>query len=258
MVAVLKEVEPDAVVSLLMTLPDGGVRKLSDFDSTRQLWKSMTASLLPAAQSAGVKRFVTESMIFAYGYGRNGDRQLTEDDPNSGPPPLGKAGQPFIDEWRDMERRVLESGQTTATEGIVLRYGVFHGPEVPHAQMMAEMVKRWAMPVPTGKALFSWVEIGDAASATLAALTRGRGGQIYNIVDDEPLSFRRYMNDLAATINRPKPLAVPRWLIKPFAPYAAVTFGYIQLAVSNAKAKRELNWLPRYTNHQAVFEDQYR
>ncbi len=33
---------------------------------------------------------------------------------------------------RGMEQTVLSSGEHSDTEGIVLRYGVFYGPGVPH------------------------------------------------------------------------------------------------------------------------------
>jgi nucleoside-diphosphate-sugar epimerase len=256
--SVVEASEPDVVVSLLMTLPRMGPLRLKDFEPAQRLWKLSTANLLPAAQRAGAHRFIAESMVFAYGYDRFGMQLLTEDDPEKGPPPLGEAGRPMLEGLRQLERIVLASGDASATEGIVLRYGVLHGRSVPHAETMARLAKLWAMPVPTGGAIMSWIELGDAARATLAALAHGSGGQIYNVVDDEPVSFRRYMNDLAAALHRPKPVAIPRWLMSQFAPYGAEAFGRAQVAASNAKAKFELRWQPRYRDHNDVFRDLYR
>lgn len=249
----MRRLAPDAVVSLLMTLPPGLPRRAEDFEPTQKLWAAVNYSLLPAAQAAAVQTFVAESMIFAYGYGRFGKRRLTEDDPNPGPPPLGEEGRPFLNDLRSMEELVLSSSQNSETKGIVLRYGLLHGAGVPHWEAMVEGVRRWAVPVPTGGALMSWVDVDDAASATVAAIERGRGGQRYNIVDDQPVQYRQYMNDLATIAHRPRPLPVPRWLMSRYAPYAALAFGFIQVGVSNEKAHRELGWMPKRPDHLAVF-----
>ena len=76
----------------------------------------------------------------------------------------------------------------------------------------------------------------------MAALERGRPGQAYNIVDDEPVNWRQFVEALAEAFGAPRPLAVPRWIFRssPYA-YAIVTS---TLRGSNAKAKRELGWAP--------------
>ena len=96
-----------------------------------------------------------------------------------------------------MEQTVLSSGEHSDTEGIVLRYGIFYGPGVPHDELFTRLARWWAMPAITGTGLLSWIEIGDVARATADALDRGRGGQMYNIVDDRPRSFGDYARELA-------------------------------------------------------------
>lgn len=253
MTALLSDLAPDAVVSLLMTLPPGLPRRAEDFLPSQRLWNSVTTSLLPAAHAAGVSTFVAESMVFAYGYGRFGTRRLTEDDPEPGPPPLGEAGRPFLEDLRQMERDVLTSSTASDTRGIVLRYGLLHGRGVPHWEAMVAAVRTWSLPVPTGGALMSWVDVEDAARATVAAIEHGGPGQLYNVVDDAPVAFRRYVNDLATVLGRPHPVAVPRALLGLFAPYAARVFGYVQVGAANDKARRDLHWQPRRPDHLAVF-----
>jgi nucleoside-diphosphate-sugar epimerase len=185
---------------------------------------------------------VAESVVFAYGNPRTGPAMMDETDPYPGPPPPG--GEAMLTALRDMERTVLASGEKTATEGIVLRYGVFYGAQVPHTKMFTTLTKLCVMPAVTGSGIVSWIHIDDVAKATADALEHGRGGQIYNIVDDRPQSFGDYVRALSAQLHRPRPLPLPRRLFGLIAPYGAIAFGDTWLPLSNAKAKAELGWTP--------------
>jgi nucleoside-diphosphate-sugar epimerase len=241
--SVVADIEPEAVVSLLTTLPKRGPMRFKDFEPARQLWGRGVPNLVAAAQRAGVRRVVAESVIFAYGYPSTGPALIDETDPYPGPPPPG--GEAMLKALRDMEQTVLRSGEHSGTEGIVLRYGAFYGPGVPHDEMFIRLVKWWAMPAVSGNGIVSWIHIDDVAKATADAVERGRGGQIYNIVDDRPQSFGDYIRELAGNLHRPPPLPVPKRLFGLVAPYAAIAFGDTWLPLSNAKAKAELGWTPR-------------
>lgn len=236
--SVVAELAPDAVVSLLTTLPKRGPMFMRDFNAARALWSRGAANLVSAAQRAGVRRLVAESVMFAYGYAPTGPDVIDESDPYPGPPPKG--GEAMLAALRGMEQVVLASGEHSGTEGIVLRYGFFYGEQVPHITMMRRMAKLWVLPVPTGNSMLSWIHIDDVARATADAVERGRGGQLYNIVDDRPESFGDFVRGLPG----PPPLTVPRRLFGLAAPYAAVAMGNTWLPLSNAKAKAELGWSP--------------
>lgn len=241
--AALAELRPDVVISLLATLPKRGPMRIKDFEPARRLWGSGAPNLVRAAQRAGVRRVVAESVLFAYGYGSTGPALMDETDPYPGPPPPG--GADMLNALRDMEQTVLTSGEHSGTEGIVLRYGVFYGPDVPHTKMFTRLVKWWLMPAVTGSGIVSWIHIDDVVSATADAVDKGRGGQIYNIVDDRPQSFGDYVREMAVELHRPRPLPVSPRLFGLIAPYGAVAFGDTWLPLSNAKAKAELGWTPR-------------
>ena len=240
--AVLGELAPEVVVSLLTTLPKWGPKRFKDFEPATKLWSRGAANLVAAAQRAGVRRVVAESVIFAYGYAPTGPALMDESDPYPGPPPRG--GAEMLAALRGMEQTVLSSGEHSDTEGIVLRYGIFYGPGVPHDELFTRLARWWAMPAMTGTGLLSWIEIGDVARATADALDRGRGGQIYNIVDDRPRSFGDYARELAAKLHRPRPWPLSCRLVGLVAPYPAAAFGRAWLPLSNAKAKAELGWAP--------------
>jgi nucleoside-diphosphate-sugar epimerase len=240
--SVVSDIAPEVVVSLLTTLPKLGPKRPKDFEPARKLWSTGASNLVAAAQRAGVRRVVAESVIFAYGYPSTGPALMDETDPYPGPPPKG--GDAMLAALRGMERNVLSSGEHSDTEGIVLRYGCFYGPGVPHDELFVRLAKWWALPAITGDGIVSWIRIDDVATATANALDHGRGGQMYNIVDDRPRSFRDYVRELSAKLHRPQPIPISHRLVGLVAPYPATAFGTTWLPLSNAKAKAELDWTP--------------
>jgi nucleoside-diphosphate-sugar epimerase len=239
---VVADIGPEVVVSLLTTLPKWGPKRPKDFEPARALWGNGAPNLVRAAQRAGVRRIVAESVVFAYGYPSAGPALIDETNPYPGPPPKG--GDEMLAALRDMEKAVLSSGEHSDTEGIVLRYGVFYGPGVPHDELFVRLAKWWALPAMTGKGIVSWVHIEDVARATADAIEHGRGGQMYNIVDDRPQSFGDYVRELSAKLHRPRPIPIPNRLVGVVASYPATAFGTTWLPLSNAKAKAELGWTP--------------
>ncbi len=85
--AVLAELTPEVVVSLLTTLPEWGPKRPKDFEPATKLWSIGAPNLVAAAQRAGVRRVVAESVIFAYGYASTGPALVDETNPYPGPPP---------------------------------------------------------------------------------------------------------------------------------------------------------------------------
>jgi nucleoside-diphosphate-sugar epimerase len=239
---VVGDIEPEVVVSLLTTLPKWGPKRAKDFEPAKKLWSQGAGNLVAAAQRAGVRRVVAESVVFAYGYPTSGPQLVDESDPYPGPPPKG--GDDMLAALRGMEQTVLTSGEHSDTEGIVLRYGLFYGPGVPHDELFTRLAKWWALPAMTGNGIASWVHIDDVAKATADAVTKGRGGQIYNIVDDRPQSFGDYARELSKKLHRPPPIPISHRLVGLVASYPATAFGTTWLPLSNAKAKEELGWTP--------------
>jgi len=239
---VVADIEPEVVVSLLTTLPKWGPKRPKDFEPAKELWGRGAPNLVAAAQRAGVRRVVAESVVFAYGYPQTGPAMFDESDPYPGPPFPG--GEAAIAALRGMEQKVLTSGDHSDTEGIVLRYGIFYGPGMPHTDLFARLAKWWAFPAMTGNGIISWIHIDDVARATADALDKGRGGQIYNIVDDRPQSFGDYARELSKKLHRPPPIPISHRLVALVASYPATAFGTTWLPLSNAKAKAELGWAP--------------
>src|SRR5690606_34395291 len=81
--ALLRAVEGktfDAVIHQLTALKKPPVRH-RDMAQTNALRIQGTAHLLAAAQATGARRFLTQSIVFGYGYADHGTTPLTEDSP---------------------------------------------------------------------------------------------------------------------------------------------------------------------------------
>jgi nucleoside-diphosphate-sugar epimerase len=153
---------------------------------------------------------------------------------------------------RHLEEAVLGAAWT---EGIVLRYGAFYGPNtsMTAGSEQFEMIEKRKFPLAgNGAGVWSFIHIADAAEATLAAVDRGTRG-IYNIVDDDPAPVSEWLPSLAQTLGAKKPVHVPRFVGRMFAGEVGALFMTEIRGASNAKAKRDLGWQPDHPSWRQGF-----
>ncbi len=224
----------DAVIHELTALRKPPARH-TGMRATDRLRIEATENLLAAANVIGAKRFLTQSIIFGYGYYDHGDRLLTENDPFG--VPQGDKCDPHIAAMLSTEAQAF-----TAPEGIALRYGLLYGGDIATVK---PLLTRRRIPVSSGGVL-GWVHHDDAAEATVGALEHGQAGQAYNIVDDEPATWSDMFTALAEAVGAPEPRHIPAWMMRMAAPYVASFAVDSTLRVSNGRAKEELDWTPRY------------
>jgi nucleoside-diphosphate-sugar epimerase len=240
---------PDAVIHALTAVPAHGPLRPADFVRTNALREVGTRNLLAAAINAGTKRFIAESMIFVYGYGDLGPAPLTEEQPAAQTVPhpwLRPSVQALVSE----EQQVIAASRSGQIEGVLLRFGGFYGPGAGTG-MLVRLLKRRLLPLPRGaKSLTCWIHVEDAAAATVAALGRGRPGQAYNIIDDEPVSFADFLRYLARAADVPAPWLAPRWLMSWATPFLTASWMGSSMRVANQKAKTELGWTPQFPTYR--------
>lgn len=164
---------PDVVMHQLTDLPrvlNDDAQLAAAYPRNARIRTEGTRNLVAAAKAAGAKRFIVQSVAFAY---LPGKEPYVETDP------LNLVDGPRLVTVRaaaDMEEQVLQSGM----EGIVLRYGLLYGPGT------------WSGG-PTRKPS---VHVDAAAQAALLVVTLGAPG-IYNIADDEgTVSIAKARKDL--------------------------------------------------------------
>ena len=239
--AAVRDSAPEVVISQLTRLPrDYNPRKI-DYGPTNRARAEGGHNLIEAARAAGARRFITQSVAFIYAP----EGEMIKDEEAR---PWTDAPDPFRSGAGSTLDHEREATHTTGLEGVVLRYGQFYGPGTYYAAdgNIAEQVRRRRFPiVGRGEGMFSFIHIDDAASATVASLERGAPG-IYNIVDDEPAPLREWLLVYVEALGARRPRRVPTFLARLVAGPFAVAFATQLRGASNAKAKRELGWEPRY------------
>jgi 2-alkyl-3-oxoalkanoate reductase len=261
--AVMAEAAPEAVVHELTSLPERFEPRRKDlYDATNRVRSEGTRNLIEGARAAGARRFVCQSIAFSYapqpgGRARGRGPACAEATPlhEEGDPLFTEAPSPFGEATgavAHMERAVLDA---TGMDGLILRYGWFYGPGTYYADdgAMAQDVRRRRFPVVgKGTGVFSFIHVDDAAAATVAAVERGAPG-VYNVVDDDPASLREWLPVYARAVGAKPPRRVPLWLARLIAGGFVATMSTTLRGASNAKAKRELGWEPRWTSWREGF-----
>jgi nucleoside-diphosphate-sugar epimerase len=226
-------VRADAVIHELTALKKAPAT-FGAMRATNRLRIDGSLNLVEAAHMVGATKFITQSIVFGYGYAALGD--VTEQTPFG--LPHGDATDAPIAAMVSAERQAFEFG------GVALRYGLFYGRDI---QSMKRMLNRRSLPVPSRwRGTMALIHHDDAAAATVAALERGVTGHAYNIVDETPISWHDYIQTVAAATAAARPLALPDGLVRLVAPYAGAMMTRVDMRVSNELAKRELGWAPRY------------
>ena len=231
LIAAVDAARPTHVIHELTALPKDGVRRSSDIDPTSRLRIDGTRNLLEAAVRAGARRFVVGSFAI-----------LSDRASGGTAPPDSSAA----DAVRSMEKQVLDATERGSIEGVILRYGLFYGPDVPSTVSMIDMVRKRRLPVlRNDEGQLPLIHIDDAVSATVRALDHAPAGGVYDIVDDRAVSMSDVVRTIAEFTGSRSPLRVPSWLPKLIAPYMA-RMTSVRLPLSNSRAEAELGWRPAY------------
>jgi nucleoside-diphosphate-sugar epimerase len=242
---------PEVVVHELTALPDRFDFKDPDlYTATNRVRTEGTRNLIAAARGAGARRLVAQSICTLYAPGGGWVKDERAPLLDDAPPPFGEG----IAATRDLEGQVLGA---EGLEGLVLRYGFFYGPRGTYTTSgyWAEEFRKRRFPiVGDGEGMTSFVQIEDAAAATVAALEHGEAG-IYNICDDDPAPAREWVPAYAEAVGAKRPFRVPKWLARIVAGKAIAEMATTTRGASNAKAKRELGWAPLHQSWRQGFRE---
>jgi nucleoside-diphosphate-sugar epimerase len=245
-IAAVQAAAPQVIVHEMTAL--AGLRSLRNpdqtFAGTNELRIRGTDNLLAAAARAGTRRVIAQGYAGAGPDRRSGGLKTEEDPPDWRPIRSAMQGPAAI-------RHVEETVPREAPEGIVLRYGGLYGPGA--SDLLLDMLRKRQVPViGGGTGVWSFVEVTDAASATIAAVDHGAPG-LYNVVDEDPAPVAEWLPYLARVAGAKPPLRVPAWLGRLLAGEFVVAQMTTSRGYTNEKARKELGWEPRYASWREGF-----
>jgi len=230
-IAAVLAAAPEVIVHEMTALADmRSLRKIDQvFATTNELRTRGTDNLLAAAGQVGTRRFIAQSATGSNE--RSGSPVKTEEDPLASRSPSPSSARALA-----AIKHVEQTVPLTAPEGILL-----------------DVVRKRQVPViGGGTGIWSFIEITDAAAATLAAVDRGAPG-VYNVVDDDPAPVAEWLPYLAQVAGAKPPLHLPVWLGRLLAGEFVVAQMTSWRGCSNNKARKELGWEPRYSSWREGF-----
>ena len=230
-----------------------------------------TLNAFRAAAAAGAKRFVYASSVAAYGFHRDNPELITEEWPTRPGSRLF-----YAQEKAEIER--LLDAESQALPGLdlyLLRPPIVLGPHAvgakellpePLAQLgrrLGEIVRRSPVPLPAlvPSLPVQFIHEDDVGRAFLQCIVAAGPPGAYNITGDGVLTVTDVARELGlaalpvpAGVTTVAARALTRLSQLPFLPHAA---GWVEVAtrpsiMDASKAKRELDWRPRYTSLEAL------
>ncbi|MGO8669977.1 MAG: NAD-dependent epimerase/dehydratase family protein [Capsulimonadaceae bacterium] len=207
----------EAVLQLATAIPKGG--RIKDWSANDRIRREGTANLVEAAVRAGATRFVQPSTIYLYG--DCGERAVDESAPIDLHPRTVSAAE--------MEAIVHRS----PLDWCILRAGTMYGPHTGREQHWEEEMVTGVLRMPgNGSGYLSLIHETDLARAIVVAAESAASRTIYNVVDNQPVTYRKLYGYLATLWGFDEP---------PQGGAAAPS-----VACSNARFKAELDWRPAF------------
>lgn len=145
----------------------------------------------------------------------------------------------------ETERALLDAARQHHFAAMILRVAGIYGPGRGH--WLKQILSGEARLEGNGERFLNMIHRDDVTGCIIAALERGTSGEIYNAVDDEPVSQFDFFSWLAESLRKPMPEAVTETI------EAARKRGISNKRISNHKLKTCLGYHFKYP----TFRDGY-
>jgi nucleoside-diphosphate-sugar epimerase len=225
----------DAILHLATNVPPASKMAFpAAWRTHNRLRTETTEHLLAAARSHGIGTFVKESITFTYP-----DRGAAWIDESVAPDTSVKALRPTLD-----GEHLVEGFATAGCRGVVLRFGLFYGPDNRSTHEALRLARLRSAPVAGAEdAYLSSIHVDDAATAVVAALDVPAG--VYNVVDDQPLTRREFADAFAAAFGLRHLRLTPAGVLRAVGGSGAKALSASQ-RVSNGRFRAATGWAPQY------------
>jgi nucleoside-diphosphate-sugar epimerase len=172
-------------------------------------------------------------------YGQNDGSLVTENDPTA---PTGETGQVLV----ETEKLLLNAKAKEKFPAVVLRLAGIYGPD--RGYWLQQFLHGEARIEGRGDRFLNMVHREDAVGAIIAALGNARAGDVFNVVDNEPVSQLKVFEWLSERLGKPLPPVVPE------SSPAARRRGVTNKQVSNSKLREELGYEFKYPTFRGGYE----
>ncbi len=236
---VVGESQAEAVVNLASAIPLKLRVHPKDWELNDRVRLEGTRNLLAASEPLGLRLFVQESV--GYVCASRGADWIDEEAPRS--------THPFLRATLAMEDLVRAS-RLPAT---LLRFAALSSPHSWHTQQSIAALRRGLLPIiGEGDAYVSQIHADDAARGIVAALANveASSGQTFNLVDNDPAPMRDVLTCAAQTLRAGTPRHASALMAKMIVGALTVEVLTASYRMTNAKARRVLNFAPRYPNYR--------
>ena len=204
-------------------------------DDYRRVYLEGTQTLLRWLADRPPRKFVYTSSTSVYG--QTDGALVKETAPTE---PLLETGRILV----ETEDVLLEAARQRGFPAVILRAAGIYGPGRGH--LLKQFLKNEARLDGTGERYLNMIHRDDVVGAIIAALQGARPGEVFNVVDDEPVTQATCLRWLAEELGKDPPPSAP-------APEAARKRGGTNKKVSNRKLKMELGCQLKYPNFRKGF-----
>lgn len=195
----------------------------------RQVYLQGMKNLIACLSATPPRKFVYTSSTSVYG---QNDGSLVEE--SSPTEPTADTAKILA----ETERVLLEAARQQNFPGVILRLAGIYGPR--RGYWFKQFLKNEARLEGAGARLLNMIHQDDVVGAIIAALKTGRPGEVYNAVDDEPVSQLNFFQWLSGPLGKELPPSVPE------DPDAVRKRGVTNKKVSNRRLKMELGYQFKY------------
>lgn len=172
-------------VASLVSSSKGGV------EDYRQVYVNGNRNLVDWLATMPPRKFVYTSSTSVYG--QTDGTQVKESSPTE---PTTDTGKVLV----QAEQQLLNAFQQSKFPAVILRVAGIYGPGRGH--YFKQFLQGEARIPGHGENFLNMIHVDDVVGAILAALKNGRPGEIYNVVDDEPVMLVHFYRWLSETLGK--------------------------------------------------------
>jgi len=203
----------------------------------RRVYLQGMRNLVEWLAAAPPRKFVYTSSTSVYG--QTDGSIVTE---SSAAEPAAETAQILV----EAENVLLAAAQQKGFPAVILRVAGIYGPERGH--WFKQYLRGEAVIEGKGERILNMIHRDDVVGAIIVALQSGRPGEIYNAVDDEPVTQIDFFQWLSTRLKRSLPPSATEH------PESARKRAGTNKRVSNLKLKTELGYRFKYPDFRQGYE----